>query len=248
MRRNFPEISQAWTWLEENQDKFEKPVFGPPMISCSVKDDRYSDQIQSLLQPDDFTCFTAQTKSDYKKLSDCLIRDLSLSVPIRSCSQTLDAFQRPANDDQLRGLGLDGFAIDMMDGPEPVLAMLCAEKRLHMAGLSIRDHTDEQYDRLVQSSITQWVAGRHSYQVRRRREYGPNAMTAVTKNVQPGTVWTSQPIDVSEKQQLQRQLAQAKGEWEELKEQNAKNQKEHKDVITKQEESKDRIVSGCVMC
>lgn len=221
MKRNFPEVATAWEWVQENQDKFEKEVFGPPMISCSVKDERYSDQIQSLLQMDDFTCFTAQTKNDYKKLSDQLYRNMSLSVVIRSCPHALANFQRPVSPEETKTLGLDGFAIDFLDGPDAVLAMLCSEKRLNSSGVSLDDHSDDQYERIVNSiRISQWAAGKQSYTVRRRKEYGPQAMTTITKNIQPGRFWTSQPVDSQEKVELTRQMNEKRGEKDLLRTEN----------------------------
>ncbi|KAI5464112.1 P-loop containing nucleoside triphosphate hydrolase protein [Mariannaea sp. PMI_226] len=218
MKKHFPEIASGWDWVSENQDKFEKEVFGPPLISCSVKDEQYSDQIQSLLQIDDFTCFTAQTKNDYKILTDQLYRQMSLSVVIRTCAHPLGSFQRPVSEAEAKDLGLDGFAIDFVEGPAPVLAMLCAEKRLHQSGVSLRDHDDAQYERLVQGGkVNQWAAGKQSFIVRRRREYGPQAMTAITKNIQPGRFWASQPMDYQEREEMSRKLAELRGQKDELK-------------------------------
>ncbi|CAM1502106.1 Fc.00g040900.m01.CDS01 [Cosmosporella sp. VM-42] len=218
MKRQFPEIASGWEWVQEHQNEFEKEVFGPPMISCSIKDERYSDQIQALLQNDDFTCFTAQTKNDYKKLTDQLYRVMSLSVVIRTCAHPLNAFQPPISESEVVAMGLDGFAIDYLDGPHPVLAMLCAEKRLHTSGVTLQDHNDAQYDRLVNSGkVNQWAAGKQSFQVRRRKEYGPQAMTTITRNIQPGRYWTSQPIDAQEKVELNRRLIELTGEVEVLK-------------------------------
>ncbi|KAM0439669.1 hypothetical protein ACHAPT_000761 [Fusarium lateritium] len=218
MRRYFPELATGWDWIQEHQGEFEKEVFAPPMISCSIKDERYSDQVQSLLQGDDFTCFTAQTKNDYRKLTDQLYRVQSLSVVIRTCAQPFSAFQRPVTADEAADMGLDGFAIDFLEGPEPVLAMLCAEKRLHQSGVSLADHSDAQYDRLVKSGkVNSWAAGGQSFTVRRRREYGPQAMTAITKPIQPGKFWTSQPVDSQEKQEMNKRLMELKGERDDLK-------------------------------
>lgn len=218
MKRHFPELATGWDWIQQHKDEFEKEVFGPPMISCSIKDERYSDQVQSLLQGDDFTCFTAQTKNDYRKLTDQLYRVQSLSVVIRTCAQPFSAFQRPVSADEAADMGLDGFAIDFLEGPEPVLAMLCAEKRLHQSGVSLKDHSDAQYDRLVKSGkVNSWAAGSQSFTVRRRREYGPQAMTAITRPIQPGKFWTSQPVDSQEKQELNKRLVELNGERDVLK-------------------------------
>ncbi|KAH6888056.1 P-loop containing nucleoside triphosphate hydrolase protein [Thelonectria olida] len=219
MKKHFPEVAAGWEWVSNNQDEFEKEVFGPPLISCSVKNEQYSDQVQSLLQGDDFTCFTAQTKNDYKKLTDQLYRVMSLSAVIRTCSQPLENFKRPVSEAEAQGLGLEGFAIDFLDGPDPVLAMLCAEKRLHLSGVSLRDHDDAQYDRLVKGGrVSQWAAGKQLYMVRRRREYGPQAMTAITKSIQTGRFWTSQPVDYQEREEMSKQLTAHRNEKEALKE------------------------------
>ncbi|KEY68689.1 hypothetical protein S7711_00563 [Stachybotrys chartarum IBT 7711] len=218
MRKHFPEYAAGWEWIQAHRDEFEAEVFGPPMISCSVKDERFSDQIQALLQIDDFSCFVAQNKNDYRKLTDQLYRSMSLSVVVRTCSQPLSAFRPPVDQAEAASLGLDGFAIDYLEGPSPVLAMLCAEKRLHQSGVALKEHSDAEYDRLVHhGTIGQWAAGKQSYIVRRRKEYGPQAMTTVTRNIQPGRFWTSQPIDQQEKQEVQRRLAELKAEKDTLR-------------------------------
>ncbi|KAM0260619.1 hypothetical protein ACHAQJ_002681 [Trichoderma viride] len=218
MRKHFPELATAWDWVQEHQGEFEKEVFGPPMLCCSVKDERYSDQVQALLQNDDFLCFTAQTKNDYRKLTNQLYREMSLSAVIRTCLQPLATFRPPVTIDEAQSLGLDGFALNYLDGPEPVLAMLCAEKRLHQSGISGREHSDDEYEKLIHHGrINQWAAGKQQYIIRRRKEYGPNAMTTVTKRIQPGKFWTSQPVDSQEKMELNRRLTEVTGEAEIMK-------------------------------
>ena len=243
MKKQFPELATGWEWIEANQDQFEKPVFGPPMVSCSIKDERYSDQVQGLLQNDDFTCFTAQTRNDYKKLSDQLYRVMSLSVVIRTCSSPLESYRSPISPEAARQLGLDGFAIDYLDGPAPVLAMLCAERGLQRSGVSLNEHTDAQYENLVQSgTVTQWAAGKQSYIVRRRREYGPQAMTTVTKNIQRGRYWTSQTVDTQEKTELERRLQELRDDWHQAKPEHNEMAKRLTDINAEIEELENSIV------
>ncbi|EFY97078.1 RecF/RecN/SMC and AAA ATPase domain protein [Metarhizium robertsii] len=244
MRRQFPEASNGWEWIKEHQSEFEKEVFGPPMISCSMKDERYADQIQALLQMDDLLCFTAQTKNDYKKLTDQLYRVMSLSVVVRTCSNPLSAFKAPVDRAQMAELGLDGFAIDYLDGPEPVLAMLCSEKRLHMSGVSLNDHNEQAYDRLINNGkINQWAAGRQSFTIRRRREYGPQAMTTVTKNIQKGRFWTSQPVDMQEKREMERRLTELQGEKGALKEEHDRLQQKLDTIEEQKKEISEKITA-----
>ncbi|KAF4124634.1 Chromosome segregation ATPase [Geosmithia morbida] len=244
MKRNFPDLARGWEWIQEHQDEFEQEVFGPPMVSCSIKDERYSDQVQSLLQNDDFSCFTVQTKNDYKKLSNQLYKVMSLSVVIRSCAHSLGSFKPPVGPDQVRELGLDGFAIDFLEGPPTVLAMFCAERGLHRSGVSLRDHEDAQYEKLVHSGVvSQWAAGKQSYMVRRRKEYGPQAMTTVTKNIGRGRFWTSQPVDTQEKVEMKKREAELKGEHAMLKQEHDALVGKRTDIDTRMAEIDDKIMN-----
>ena len=243
MKRFFPEIAAGWDWVQEHQSEFEKEVFGPAMITCSLKDERYSDQIQALLQNGDFGCFTAQTAADHKKLSHQLYKVMSLSVDIRTCVRPLESFEPPTTREEAARMGLDGFAIDFLDGPKPVLAMLCAEKGLQRSGVALAEHTDAQYESLVQSGISQWSAGKQSYIVRRRKEYGPQAMTTVAKHIQPGKFWTSQPVDTQEKTALEHRLREVSEQWDAMKEEHKALQARKQGIEEKQKEAEDKVVS-----
>ncbi|KAI5861094.1 P-loop containing nucleoside triphosphate hydrolase protein [Durotheca rogersii] len=212
------DAAKGWEWLRDHQDEFEQEVFGPPMLNCSITDQRYADQIQSLLATEDFVCFTTQTRNDHKKLSNQFYKQLSLSVTIRTCGSNFASFRPPVSNEEARGMGLDGFSISYLEGPEPVLAMLCAEKRLHVSGVAIGDISNEQYDRLVGSEkINSWATGRTLYRISRRREYGGSAVSTSTRRIMPGRFWTDQPVDTSERAASQRRIHEAEEEIKEIR-------------------------------
>jgi structural maintenance of chromosomes protein 5 len=207
LKRQHPDAAKGWQWIQDNQGEFEKEVFGPPMLTCSVKDERYSELVQALLQKDDFLCFTTQSREDHKKLSHQFYKVMGLTVTIRTCLVTLDSFRSPLPANQLGSFGLDGYVLDFLEGPDPVLAMLCNEKKLHASGVSLKDVTEQQYDSLVAgAAINSWAAGRQLYRVIRRREYGPGAVSTTTRTVPKGQFWTDQPVDAAERIELQRKL------------------------------------------
>lgn len=218
LERIFPDGAKGLDWLEKNKDKFEKEVFGPPMLTCSMKDDRYRDLVQSVLQRDDFLCFVAQTAADHKTLSHYLFKELGLSVSVRSSLARYSEYRNPLPREQLKSFGLDGYATDYIEGPEPVLAMLCGEKRLHATAVGLRDISEEAYQRLQQvDSIGQFAAGKTSYRVTRRREYGAHATSTRVRNIQPGQFWRDQPVDTAEKTGLKQQVEQARAEYLDIK-------------------------------
>ncbi|KAK0615797.1 SMC5-like protein [Bombardia bombarda] len=218
LRRISPDVAKGWEWLRENQGNFDKEVFGPPILTCSVNDSRYSDLVQSVLQQDDFLCFTAQTREDHKKLSDQFYGSMGLSVTIRSCFTAYSSFKPPLPKADLVKLGLDGYVTDYLDGPEPVLAMLCSEKRLHASAVSLSDISDKEFESIEQSErISQFAAGKQLYRITRRREYGPGAVSTRVTQFQKGRFWADQPSEATEQTDLRRKLDEIKGEIGELK-------------------------------
>ena len=202
-----PETMKAWDWVKKNQDKFEKQVFGPAMVECSVKDPGYADALETLFQKNDFTAFTTQSTNDFRKLQKVLYNDMRLhDISIRTCSAPLNEFQPPVSDERLRSLGFDGWAKDYLTGPDPVLALLCSENRLHQTPVVLRDITDEEYTKMESGPLSAWVAGRQAYQVTRRREYGPDATSTRVRQVRPARYWTNQPVDMATKRDLEEKI------------------------------------------
>ncbi|KAL2871502.1 DNA repair ATPase SMC5 [Aspergillus lucknowensis] len=202
-----PESYRAYKWLLDNQDKFEKEVFGPPIVTCSIKDPQYADHVESLLQRTDFTAFTVQTRNDFRTLQRALNGELRLhDISIRTSSISLSNLRPPMPENELRNLGFQGWAKDFLQGPEPVIAVLCSENRLHQTPVSLEDISNETYTTMESGSISSWVAGKQTYQVTRRREYGPGATSTRVRQVRPSRVWTSQPVDASTKRALEQRV------------------------------------------
>ena len=248
LKKMNPDAARAWDWVQENRDKFEQEVFGPPMLSCSVKDERLTDLVQSVLQADDFFCFTTQTREDHKTLSNQLYKEMSLSVTIRTCLTPLDSFKPPIAREDMAALGLDGYIVDYLEGPAPVLAMLCAEKRLHASGVALKEISEEQYDRIVKGEvINQFAAGRQSYRISRRREYGPTAVSTRVRQVERGRFWTDQPVDAGEKAELSRKMDELKADLDPLKADLAQLQEKDHEIEQAYEDTKDKIVSAFIL-
>lgn len=214
---------RAWDWIKQHQEEFEKQVFGPPIVECSVTDPRYVDQIETLFQRGQLLTITCQTKNDFKKLGNILHDRLHLAeINMQHMSGTLENFPPPIERDQLGRYGLTGWALDYISGPEPVMAMLCANVRLNSTGVGDRDTSAQQFDLLQHGPIENWVTKRSSYKITRRREYGPSAMSTNVRDVRKASIWTNQPVDITAKRDLQENIEGWHSEVVEFK-----NQLEH---------------------
>ncbi|KAI1092795.1 P-loop containing nucleoside triphosphate hydrolase protein [Rostrohypoxylon terebratum] len=242
LKKLHPDAAKGWEWLQAHQNEFEKEVFGPPMLNCSVTEKGLSDQIQSLLGSDDFFCFTCQTRNDHKKLSSQFFKKLSISVTIRTCGSEFASFKPSIPKEQVREMGLAGYAIEYLEGPDPVLAMLCSEKRLHMSGVGFGDINNHQYDLIANSGrIPSWVTAVSLYRITRRREYGDGAVSTFTKRVVPGRFWTDQPVDHAERTALRRRINELNDEVEELKRQGQEKKARVQEIDNSEEPIRQRI-------
>ena len=218
LERQCYDTAKLWQWVQQNQDKFEQHVFGPPIVECSVKDAKYVDLIEALFQRNLFLSFTVQTKNDLKTLSDVAHDQLKVSeVYFKTILLPLDHFRAPVGEEDMRRYGFDGWALDYVNGPDPVLAMLCAEIRINEAGIAMRDTTSQQFQILQDSPISNWVTKKTSYRISRRREYGPSATSTQTRYVRKGSVWTNQPVDPTAKRELQEKMNDLEEELNEFK-------------------------------
>ncbi|CZT05662.1 related to structural maintenance of chromosome protein (SMC) [Rhynchosporium agropyri] len=218
LERVAKETAIAWKWIQDNRDQFQEEVYGPPLVTCSLKDPRYANAVEVLLGKADFLAFTTQNLNDMTKLMDQLVGAMGLSdVTVRSASgKNYDRRELSAQD--LQRLGLDGWAIDFIDGPGPVLNMLCDVRRLEKSPVGLQESNEESYNEIVAvETVTHWVSGPSFHQVSRRKEYGPEAFSTTAKHVPEATNWTDQPVDTAAKREVQERIDAMEGEFEELK-------------------------------
>ncbi|KAK8251323.1 P-loop containing nucleoside triphosphate hydrolase protein [Phyllosticta capitalensis] len=207
---------RAWEWIKSNQDKFNRPVHGPPVITCSVKDPAYADAVESLFQRGDFLSITCEDKRDFRLLSEQMANMSIRDVHIKEAVKPLSSFKPNLGEEDLKSLGFTGFVLDKLAGPDAVLSMLCDTVRLHQTAVTLQKHSEEQFSRVVLSPISKWVAGRISYQVVRRREYGDAATSTTTRPVGQARVWTDQPVDEAAERECRDKIREIEHELEEI--------------------------------
>lgn len=221
LKEQSQDTAAAWEWIQRNQDKFERPIYGPPLIECRIKDgyDRFLDAVESFVSKEAFLSFTTQTRADYQKLISELRNQGLSDFYVKNSNKHITEYRPPMDDEQIRQYALDGFAIDFVDGPDPVLAMLCGTVQLHSSGIAVREHTSAQHGLLTSAAcpIRRWVARGQSFRVVRRTEYGPDAVSSNSGAVGKAQYLTEQPVDNFAKQELARRLEELTTQYEEMK-------------------------------
>ena len=246
----------AWKWVQKNQSKFQNQVFGPAIIECSLKDPKYADAVESLLQQTEFTAFTVQSREDFKTLQYYLTHELKLhDISIKTVTMSIGQF-RTSFPENLRRWGFEGWAIDCVNGPDPVLAMLCMTKMLHQTPIALRDVSETSFSEIEKSSLGSFVAGKTSYRVVRRREYGDGAVSTNTRSLRPARFWTTQFVDMHKKRELEELIHDRREELKQMQtdlheqrahreeqEQQLKEVDQEKEDLTREKDEKQRALA-----
>lgn len=219
--------SQAWEWIQANRASFDSPVYGPPMIECSLRDARHADAVEAVIGQSELLAITVTSDRDFQMLNKQLTKVMKLTqVYIRAVHHPLSYFPPAFSKDDLERLGFESLVLDLIDGPDDVLAMLCDNKNIHQAVFSSRDIPNSRFDALENSSIGTAVSSRQIFTITRRREYGTDGISSRANNLKPAQLLTDQPVDTEAEREVSRRMNQIQSDLhqigEELKGENGR--------------------------
>ncbi|KAL9092855.1 MAG: hypothetical protein Q9165_004273 [Trypethelium subeluteriae] len=217
LRQTSRDTCRLWEYVRNNPNKFQSEVYGPPAVVCTLKDPRFADAIESMIQPGELKAFTCTSQADFQHLTDVATKQFGLTdFYLRQVHVGLDHFKPPVSEEEMRRFGLDSWLLDQVQGPEPVLSMLCETMRIHQTGLATRGLSDQQFQTLSSSAVSSFVDRSKTYHITRRREYGPKATSTRVRDVHPAKIWTNQRGDSHREDELKRDIVVAKGERQEF--------------------------------
>ncbi|KAF2462973.1 P-loop containing nucleoside triphosphate hydrolase protein [Lindgomyces ingoldianus] len=214
------DAAKAWAWIEQNRESLslKGEVCGPPILTCSVTDPSFADAVETCMAPADLTAITCTNASDHRLLSNKVFGDLGLhNVSIRQVPQPLSFYRSSLNQEELTRLGFRDWMINLVQGPDPVLAMLCESARFQRTAFTPHPLTDEQFNAASNSQVSFWIAGTQRYAIARRREYGASSIKVT--GLRRSQNFTDQPVDAEEKRRLDDAIREIRIELQELKSQ-----------------------------
>ncbi|KAM3415661.1 hypothetical protein BST61_g9180 [Cercospora zeina] len=213
--------AELWTWIQANQaGKFHERVYGPPMIECSVQGSLNADWIEAVVGVGELKAFTVTDPRDFKTLSHQAYQVMGLTdVNIRTATQSLARFPKPemSPEDMMR-MGLDGWLLDLIEGPEPVLAMLCDSRNVHRTAFCNRDTTEQQFELLKRSPVGAWVTPANTYQIVRRSEYGDAGTSTKVAQLRKSRYLTDAPVSTQVEEESNAKITELRGELGHIKE------------------------------
>ncbi|KAF9299963.1 Structural maintenance of chromosomes protein 5 [Mortierella antarctica] len=144
LRETESDVYDAVVWLRQNRAMFQKHVFEPVCLEINIKNMKYVDAIENVLNSQ-LKTFVCQTREDYNTLTREVLDKLKLRVNIiapRPSELDLGSYRPPASKEDLHKLGFECFVLDAVDGPAPLLAALCSKASIHAVPVSESHNLD----------------------------------------------------------------------------------------------------------
>ncbi|WWC62417.1 uncharacterized protein I303_105013 [Kwoniella dejecticola CBS 10117] len=169
-----PSIGWLLDWLQHNGHTLESAVYKPAMISVSVPDKNYAWQVEQCTNLQQRKTFICTSQADFDKLLSfsgkatyppSMTPDgrripggtVRLNLSFEVVNEATVNPQRPCSSEQLRKLGLDGFAIDYVEAEPAVIAYLCNKANLHKTALSQKPSHSINGDAVTALGVTRWA-------------------------------------------------------------------------------------------
>ncbi|KAF4549918.1 AAA domain-containing protein 9 [Elsinoe fawcettii] len=214
------DTSRAWQWVQNHQDKFKDKVYGPPMVTCTVKDPRHANAVESAFGKSEFVALTVTNDEDFRTLQRELAGNQRLSdIYIRTSKMPLAHYQPSLPKERLNEMGLDGYILDLLEGPEAVLGMLCDGQKIHNTAYVTRRLSPSQIDDIRKSEVGTFVTPDEIYTTTRRKEYGEAGVSTRTRKARTATVFNDSAVDTGAENQIKTQILELRDEIATLKEQ-----------------------------
>lgn len=173
--KRFKNLIDAVRYLRKNSNrlKLEGKYFEPPILSINVKDKRFNRAFEKLVKNMDHLAFTAIDDESFKKLSKVLYDDLKLNVSIRTIS-TKKTYEEIVNmqtisRSKIEELGFSGFIIDFIEGPKPVIQMLCENNMIQSIPITLLEFNDNKKDQIKglieknELNLTKFISNENIY-------------------------------------------------------------------------------------
>lgn len=206
LQRISPDTATAWEWFKEHKAQLplKGEVYGPPILECTLTHSKYAEAMESQMKFGDAVAITCTNKDDQAYLLKEMTGKDKLAlhgIYLRTAPKPSSAFPTPVPHSSLAQFGFEGYLRDYVEGPDPVLAMLCDNIKLNRVAYASRSITNQQHEAASNSPIQAWVSGRETYRITTRKEYGVSS-TSVNHLKKAQYFSADQPVNSDEKMRL----------------------------------------------
>ncbi|EPZ30853.1 Structural maintenance of chromosomes protein 5 domain-containing protein [Rozella allomycis CSF55] len=202
-----PNIERAYEWIKNNQNRFNKRVFGPLAVEIKIKDSKYVDQVESSLPRNTMCMFFTFTNEDYDMLNDELNDKMQLRVPIINSSRAkeIENYKPIISNEEMERLGFEKTFLDLIEANREVLRACCDRFSWHLIPVSLKNVKNEEIEK--NRKIVKYISNNALYEIKRFK-YDSSKFINSIKSIQKAKLFTNF-VDDKEIYDLEKKIKEA---------------------------------------
>lgn len=185
-----PAAFSAYNWLEKNRDKFYCPVIGPLGLEFSVKDEKMSRAVESVISRSilvSFVCVDARDQENFLNVCEKMNWPINC-VLLQNYSKQMRPSACPWSKTELNRLGFDCVVLDLLDASVEVQVALCELSKVHLIPVALNSGSKinllacEKVDNLMK-----FVSSESFFEIKKSR-YNNRDVAARSAPLKPGFI------------------------------------------------------------
>lgn len=145
VRRVSPDSIKAREWIQKNAFTFKGPVYGPICLEIEMKNPAAVRQIEAVIGRGTLLNFVVSSAEDNEIFRQNIMEGPDrLRVNVICVESTDQILQNIEKKYDWASMGFLGTAMDLIDGPRPVLAALAEISRIHQIPVATRENIDDE--------------------------------------------------------------------------------------------------------
>ncbi|POW16380.1 hypothetical protein PSHT_06752 [Puccinia striiformis] len=212
LKRHIPPLFQALQMMRDlkAENRFRGKVFEPVRLEISPKHPWFDRAVEGSLNGALLNTFIFTDPQDYELMAEvCNDRHkLRVNLACMKAGDTLSNYQPPMPLEALRQLGFDDYVINLINGPDEVLAYICNQTRVNSLPVAHnpRAQIDETQFYNRDFPIKNWIRGSTRYNIN-YSSYGAREMIIKSNELWQPKILNVTGVDANEVQQKKSILA-----------------------------------------
>ncbi|KDR84246.1 hypothetical protein GALMADRAFT_703330 [Galerina marginata CBS 339.88] len=214
---------QAIKWLRANRNLFKMEVFETPFMRVTVKDKNFTNAVEACFGSH-LKTFVTQCQEDCdtlnKHINDDQIFGKGMKITTWFRAHQDNLVPPPMSDEEMQGMGFNGYAINYLEFPEGMRWFLMRELNLHRTAIALKNIDVNRAMELVSRPIPRLHPGGATFisgstmNIVTRSRYGQKAIGNMTRDLQAARNLTTPTIDPAVKNRIEESMREARQDIE----------------------------------
>ncbi|XP_014666674.1 PREDICTED: structural maintenance of chromosomes protein 5-like [Priapulus caudatus] len=206
LRQKSKHAHDAVLWLQENRDRFKKPIHEPIMLVVNMYDSRMAKYVENHINFKDMVAFVCEDADDMELFMKTLRDEQDLRInAVKVPDEPLASFVPPKPIEHYSRYGFHSFLRELFDAPEGVVRYLCAQHRVHQIPVGDETTKRDVEEVIRRCGLQTFYTANHKFSVRKSK-YGNRDTVSSSTELREASI-IAMTVDQAQINELQESLS-----------------------------------------